>query len=149
MSDLQYRKQSHATYDCRYHIVWIPKYRYDMLEGEVADFVKQVLEQVCRWKEIVMLQGKLRPDHVHLYLSIPPKYSVSDAVKWLKERSATQAMKRFPAIRKRLWGGHFWAWGYFASTVGITDEIIRRYIDNQEKQEQIEEELNKQQTLWQ
>ena len=87
-----YRKLSHSTYDCRYHIVFIPKYRYRVLENEeVRQFIQTVFEQICQWKDIELIKGKLRPDHVHLYLSIPPKYSISDVIKWLKGKSASRA----------------------------------------------------------
>jgi len=94
------------------------------------------------------LDGKIRSNHVHLYLSVPPKYSISQVLKWLKGESATHLFKRYPELMKVYWGRRFWAKGYFVSTVGITDEIIKKYIENQEEQERIEEELTKQQTLW-
>src|SRR3989338_3053011 len=89
-----YRKLSHATYDCRYHIVFIPKYRYRVLENtKVQQFVRTVFEQICEWKDIVLIEGSLRPDHVHLYLSIPPKYALSDVVQWLKGKSASRTFQ--------------------------------------------------------
>lgn len=143
------RKQSHSTYDCRYHIVFIPKYRYRVLEDEkVRTFVQTVFEQICAWKEIEIIEGALRPDHVHLYLSIPPKHSIADVVKWLKGKSASRAFQQFPELYQRYWGGHFWARGYFVSTVGITDTIIRHYIQNQELQEEQKEQKLRQLRLW-
>lgn len=144
-----YRKLSHAVYDCRYHLVFVPKYRYDVLKQEVVrQAVQQVFEWVCDAKEIDIIEGNIRSDHVHLYLSIPPKYPVSDVVKWLKEDSATRAFDQFPHLFKRYWGRHFWARGYFVCTIGITDEIIRRYIQNQEQQEAIKEQHLRQLRLW-
>ena len=144
----QYRKLSHTVYDCRYHIVFVPKYRFRILEGEIASCIQEKIRQICEWKEVNLIEGKVRTDHVHLYLSIPPKYSISDVLKWLKGDSSVQVFRRFPEIKKRYWGQHFWARGYFISTVGITDEIIRAYIKHQEQQELLEEELDKQQRLW-
>ncbi len=144
-----YRKLSHATYDCRYHIVFVPKYRYRVLENiKVQQFVQTVFEHVCEWKDIILIEGSLRPDHVHLYLSIPPKYSISDVVQWLKGKSASRTFQQFPELLNRYWGGHFWARGYFVSTIGITDDIIKHYIQNQEQHEQQEQERIKQLRLW-
>jgi len=144
-----YRKLSHSTYDCRYHIVFIPKYRYQVLDNEkVRQFIQTVFEQICQWKDIEIIEGKLRPDHVHLYLSIPPKYSISDVIKWLKGKSASRAFQQFPELYTRYWGGHFWAKGYFVSTVGISDTIIKNYIQNQELQEEQEKAKINQLRLW-
>ena len=144
-----YRKLTHATYDCRYHLVFVPKYRYTVLaEATITKTVQQVFEWVCENNDIIMIEGNIRPDHVHLYLSIPPKCSISDVVKWLKEKSATRCFLHHPELLKRYWGRHFWARGYFVSTVGITDTIIRNYIRNQEDQERQQEELTKQLRLW-
>ena len=143
------RKLSHSTYDCRYHIVFIPKYRYQVLDNEkVRQFIQTVFEQICQWKDIEIIEGKLRPDHVHLYLSIPPKYSISDVIKWLKGKSASRAFQQFPELYTRYWGGHFWAKGYFVSTVGISDTIIKNYIQNQELQEEQEKAKINQLRLW-
>ncbi|KKT70101.1 MAG: hypothetical protein UW63_C0036G0007 [Candidatus Uhrbacteria bacterium GW2011_GWF2_44_350] len=144
----QYRKLFHTVYDCRYHVVFVPKYRFRILEGEIASCIQEKFRQICEWKEVNLIEGKVRTDHVHLYLSVPPKYSISDVLKWLKGDSSVQVFRRFPEIKKRYWGQHFWARGYFVSTVGITDEIIRAYIKHQEQQELLEEELDKQQRLW-
>jgi len=144
-----YRKLTHATYDCHYHIVFVPKYRYDMLKDEkVIHTVQQVFDWVCENNDILLIEGNIRPDHVHLYLSIPPKYAVSDVVKWLKEKSASRCFLHHPDLLKQYWGRHFWARGYFVSTIGISDAVIRNYIKNQEEQEREKEELAKQLRLW-
>jgi putative transposase len=144
----KYRKLSHVVYDCRYHVVFVPKYRFKILEGKIASCLQEKFQQICEWKEVNLLEGEIRINHVHLYLSIPPKYSVSDVMKWLKGDSSTQVFRKFPEIKQKYWGQHFWARGYFVSTVGITDEVIRAYIKHQEQQELLEEELDKQQRLW-
>ncbi len=144
-----YRKLSHSTYDCRYHMVFTPKYRYSVLGDEkVKEFVQKVFEQVCEWKDIILIEGNIRPDHVHLYLSVPPKYSISQVAAWLKGKSATRTFQQFPQLLNRYWGGHFWARGYFVSTIGITDEVIKNYIQNQEQVEQEKEERVRQVRLW-
>ena len=144
-----YRKLSHATYDCRYHIVFVPKYRYRVLENEkVRQFMQMVFEQICEWKEIILIEGAIRPDHVHLYLSVPPKYAISEVVQWLKGKSASRAFQQFPELLNRYWGGHFWARGYFVGTIGITDTIIKHYIQTQEQHEQQQEERVRQLRLW-
>lgn len=149
MSKNYYRKITHATYDCRYHIVFVPKYRYTVLADEkIQNFVKTVFEQVCANNDILIIEGKIRSNHVHLYLSIPPLYSVSQVVKWLKEKSATRCFRQFPHLLKQYWGRHFWARGYFVSTVGLTDDIIKAYIHNQEQKEEQEQAQLKQMQLW-
>ena len=149
MINSYYRKLSHCVYDCRYHLVFTPKYRYHILaDKKVKSFVQIVIEQECENRDIQIIEGKLRSDHVHLYISVPPKYAISDVAKWVKGKSATRAFEKFPNLLKRYWGRHFWARGYFVSTVGITDEIIKAYIRTQEKKEQEEQDRFKQLQLW-
>lgn len=131
----KYKKQSHVLYDCRYHLVWVTKYRFQVIDKSVETALKWIIKEVCDWKGIEILEGEVRPEHIHLYLSIPPKYSLSDVVKWLKGKSATRLLERFPRLEKQYWGRHLWARGYFISTVGITDSIIREYILKQRQQE--------------
>ncbi len=90
-----------------------------------------MIKEVCDWKGIEILEGAVKEEHVHMYLQIPPKYSISDVMKWIKGKSAEKLLKQFPALEKQYWGRHLWARGYFVSTVGITDEVIRKYIQKQ------------------
>ena len=138
----KYRKLSHVTYDCRYHIVWITKYRFKVINEEIKTALKWSIKHTCDSKDIEIITGAVGEEHVHLYLSIPPKYSISDSVKWIKGKSSEKLLKSFERLSKQYWGRHLWARGYFVSTVGINDEIIKRYI---EKQREIEkhEFLNK------
>jgi len=133
----RYRRQSHATYDCRYHLVWITKYRFKIINKDIEIALKWIIKEICDWKEIEILEGAIGEEHVHLYLSIPPKHSLSDTIKWIKGKSAERLFKKFPDLKKKYWGNHLWAIGYFVSTIGITDDIIRKYIkkhrDNEEK----------------
>ena len=131
----KYRRQSHATYDCRYHLVWVTKYRFRVIDKEVEIALKWAIKDICDWKDIEILEGAVKEEHVHLYLQIPPKYSISEAMKWLKGKSAERLLQKFPALEKQYWGRHLWARGYFVFTVGITDEIIRQYIQKQRDEE--------------
>jgi putative transposase len=131
----KYRRQSHATYDCRYHIVWITKYRFRVIDPDVEVALKWAIKEICDWKDIVIIEGVVKEEHVHLYLNIPPKYSISEVMQWLKGKSAERLLKKFPKLEKQYWGRHLWARGYFVSTVGISDEIIRQYIRKQRDEE--------------
>ncbi len=139
-----YNKSSHAAYRCEYHFVWVPKYRYHVLIKQIKPRLKEILEELCNWLDITILEGAICSDHVHMYLSVPPKYSPSHTMKILKGKSAERLRKEFPELGKRYWGMHLWARGYFVSTVGINSEVIREYVKNQED-EQIREE---QRRLW-
>ena len=129
-----YRKSSHATYRCEYHFVWIPKYRYGVLHNEIKCKLRKILSELCAWLEIEILEGSISRDHIHMYLSIPPKHSPSYVMKIIKGKSAERLQEEFPELRKRYWGMHIWARGYFVSTVGVNSEIIRNYIQNQEEE---------------
>ena len=134
----EYNKLAHTVYDCRYHIVWITKYRFRVIDKEIKTALKWSIKQVCDWKGIEIIEGSISEEHIHLYLQIPPKYSISDAVKWIKGKSSEKLLKTFPKLNNQYWGRHLWARGYFVSTVGISDKIIKGYIakhNNQESQE--------------
>lgn len=131
----KYRRQSHCVYDCRYHVVWVTKYRFKIIDKNIEIALKWAIKNTCDWKRIEIIEGAVKEDHVHLYLQIPPKHSISDAMKWIKGKSAETLLKKFPALEKQYWGRHLWARGYFVSTVGITDDIIRQYIQKQREEE--------------
>ena len=132
----KYKKQSHATYDCKYHCVFVTKYRFKIIDKDIERSLKWRIKEVCDWKGIEILKGYVGEEHVHLYLQIPPKYSISDVMKWIKGKSGTELFRQYPLLKKKYWGGHMWARGYFVTTVGISDEIIKRYIENQRREEQ-------------
>ena len=140
----KYRKSTHSTYQCKYHFVWVPKYRFKILTGEVKDELQTILGQICENMDIIILQGKIQSDHVHLYISVPPMYSPSEVMKKLKGKSAERLWKRFPELRRKYWGQHVWARGYFVTTGGVDDEVIRKYIAEQEDEERKLEQLR----LW-
>ena len=133
----KFKKQSHATYDCRYHLVWVTKYRFKVIDKEIEAALKWAIKEICDWKEIEILEGNVSEEHIHLYLQIPPKYSISDVAKWIKGKSAERLLKQFQRLEKQYWGRHLWARGYFVSTVGITDQVIREYINKQRQDENL------------
>ena len=136
-----YRKSSHATYRCEYHFVWIPKYRYKILIEDIRPRLREILWQLCEWQGIKLLEGSICSDHVHMYLSVPPKLSPSRVMQILKGKSAEMLSKEFESIRKKCWGMHIWARGYFVTTVGMNSETIRKHIRNQEEEQLKEDQL--------
>lgn len=132
----RFRKLAHSLYECKYHVVFCPKYRYRMLKDEVAKFVEQEIYRLCSQKDgVEVIELNVRVDHVHLVLWIPPKYAVSNVVGFLKGKIAIKVFNRFPHVGRKYWGRHFWSRGYCVSTVGIDEERIRQYVKWQEKQE--------------
>lgn len=136
----RYRKLSHVVYHCNYHVVWVPKYRYRVLEGAVKELVERDIETLCSWRDVEVIELSVQRDHVHLVCSIPPKLSVSEFMGLLKGKLAIKLFKSYPGLRKKpYWGNHFWARGYFVSTIGIDEEMVRRYVKHQEEKEREEE----------
>ena len=115
--------------ECKYHIVWCPKYRRKKLYGNIRKRFGEIIHDLCRQKGITIIEGHARPDHVHLCLSIPPKYSVAMIVGFLKGKSAIRLNKEFS--NNHTTGKHFWIRGYFVSSVGLDLEVIRKYIRHQ------------------
>jgi len=142
MKEIQ--KLSHAVWECKYHLVWCPKYRFRILKGDVAKSLRDIIRQLCSWKKVEILEGNVQVYHVHLVVSFPPKYSISEVVGFLKGKSAIRMFDKYMGLKKRYWGRHFWAKGYCVSTVGLDEEGIRRYVRWQLKQDQTIE----QQKLW-
>ena len=130
----EYRKGPHTVYDIQYHFVWATKYRYKVLRGEVATRTRDLLRQSCEARNITILAGQVSKDHVHMHVSAPPKLGPSKIAQFLKGRSSRLLQQEFPHLHKRYWGRHFWARGYFCSTVGkVTEKMIKAYIEQQEK----------------
>jgi putative transposase len=137
----KYRKLSHVVYQCNYHIVWVPKYRYRILTGAVGEMVEKDIRTLCEWKEVEVMELSVQADHVHLVCSIPPKLSVSSFMGFLKGKLAIKLFKSYPGLRKKpYWGNHFWARGYFVNTIGMNEDLIRRYVKYQEEREKEEEQ---------
>ena len=139
-----YNKSSHAIYRCEYHFVWVPKYRYHVLVKEIKPRLKEVLVELCNWLDITIIEGAICTDHVHMYLSVPPKYSPAHVMKILKGKSAEYLRRDFPELGKKYWGLHIWARGYFVSTVGIDSATIQKYVKEQVEDQMREEHL----ALW-
>jgi putative transposase len=129
----EYRKSSHAVYDIKYHVIWVTKYRYKILGGNMSKRLRELIRQGCEARGITIVSGNIRRDHIHLLLSCPPSIAPSKVVQYLKGRSSRLLQEEFPALKKRYWGQHLWSRGYFCATVGsVTEEMIRQYIENQE-----------------
>ena len=128
----EYRKGSHTVYDIKYHFVWITKYRYPVLRGEVALRARELLRQGCEANNIRILKGSIGKDHIHMLLSCPTTMSPSEIVQKLKGRTSRLLQEEFPALRKKYWGQHMWGRGYFCGTVGEVDQkTIENYIEHQ------------------
>ncbi len=136
----KYKKLSHVVYKCDYHIVWTPKYRYRVLFGEVKSLVENDIRMLCERKRVEVIELNVQIDHVHVVVSIPPKVSVSVLMGTLKGKLAIKLFKSYPKLKQKpYWGNHFWSRGYFVTTVGVDEEIIRRYVKYQEKEDKKEE----------
>ena len=133
----QFRRLSHSIYECKYHIVFCPKYRYKILQDEVRQYVTQQIHRLCNQKDgVEVLEVNAQADHVHVVLSIPPKYAVSELMGFLKGKLALRLFDKFPELRRRYWGQHVWSRGYCVSTIGLDEERIRKYVKWQTKKEQ-------------
>lgn len=128
----EYRTSAHAVYDIKYHVVWITKYRYKILRGRIAERARDLLRQCCEARGVVIVRGAVSPDHIHMLVSAPPQLSPAKIVQYLKGRSSRRLQDEFPELRKRYWGQHLWARGYFCASVGAVDEeTIKKYIEDQ------------------
>src|SRR4030042_3250690 len=126
---------AHTTWECKYHVVWIPKYRRKKLFVEIRRELGPVLRELARQKESEILEGNLLIDHVHMLIAIPPKYAVSQVIGYLKGKSAIHIARTFSGRQKNFTGEHFWARGYYVSTVGLDEAVLRRYIDQQDAED--------------
>ena len=138
----EYESLSHVKWECKYHIVWVPKYRRKRLYGEVRRRFGEIIRELSKQKGIEVIEGHAMPDHIHVCLAIPPKYSISYAVGFLKGKSAIRLNHEFP--NKMKGSKSFWARGYFVSTVGLDEQQVRQYIRHQEETEkrQLEFDFN-------
>ena len=127
------RAGAHTQYDIEYHIVWITKYRYKILFGRVAERLRELLRQGCEAKNITIIKGNITPNHVHMLISCPPNLAPSQIMRYLKGRSSKKLQEEFPTLKRRYWGQHIWATGYFCRSVGnVTEQMIKDYIENQD-----------------
>jgi putative transposase len=131
----EYRKGSHSVYDIMYHFVWVTKYRYPVLRGEVKERARELIRQICMARDINIIEGSVGKDHVHLLLSCPPKLAPSQIIQYIKGKSSRQLQMEFSNLRRRYWGQHFWARGYFCATVGsVNKDTIIKYIEDQQEE---------------
>jgi len=126
---------SHAVWECKYHIVWIPKYRKKTLYGQLRKYLGEVFRRLARQKESEVVEGYLMLDHVHMLISVPPKYAVSQGVGFMKGKSAIHIARTFMGRERNFTGHHFWARGYFVSTIGKDEKVITEYIKKQEEED--------------
>ena len=133
---------SHTAWDCKYHVVWIPKYRKKLLYGQLRKHLGEVLRELARRKECVIVEGHLMADHVHMLIAIPPKYAVSQVVGFLKGKSAIHIARTYCGRRQNFTGQNFWARGYYVSTAGRDEDVVREYIRRQEEEDKRLEQLN-------
>ena len=132
---------SHVRWDCKYHVVFVPKFRKKKMYGKFRNKVGEILKELCRQRGMELLEEHSMPDHVHMCISVPPKYSIAFVIGFLKGKSAV-LIHRTVLKEKRVSGLHFWARGYCVSTVGLDEETIKKYIREQEKNEQQQIELD-------
>ncbi len=138
----EYESLSHSKWECKYHVVFIPKCRRRALYQQRRSHLGEVFRKLAAQKECRIEEGHLMPEHVHMLISIPPKYAVSQVVGFIKGKSAIHLARVYGERKRNFEGQHFWARGYFVSTVGRDEETIREYIRNQEKEDQRFEQLN-------
>jgi len=131
-----WRSQAHVTWDCKYHVVILPKYRHKVFYGKFRQQVGEILRQLCCQKEVELIEGNAAPDHIHMLLSVPPKYSIAHTIGFLKGKSAIRIHRQLMKTKGTMFGRTFWARGYCVSTVGLDEAMIREYVKNQEKHQQ-------------
>ena len=134
---MEIRRQAHCVYRCMYHMVWIPRYRYKVLVKGVDEYLMKKMDEIRKnYPEIEYVQRNIQPDHVHLVLSFPPKYSIAKIVQIIKSNTGKAMWEKFDFLRKRYYGrGGIWSAGYFVSTVGLDEKLIEKYVRYQEKED--------------
>ena len=131
----EYATLNHSKWECKYHVVFIPQYRRKALYGELRRYLGEVFRTLARQRESQIEEGHLQPDHVHILISIPPKYAVAQVIGYIKGKSAIHIARTYGGKRRNYVGQHFWARGYFVSTVGSDEDVVREYIRNQEQED--------------
>ena len=131
---MDYQTGGHSKFDIKYHFVWVTKYRYKILDNNIGQRLKMLLIQTCQSRGITIISGHIAKDHVHILVSCPPNLSPSKIVQYLKGRSSRMLQSEYAQLRKRYWGQHLWARGYFCATAGtITDQMIKEYIEKHDE----------------
>jgi putative transposase len=136
----EWQSQAHVKWECKYHVVIVPKYRKKAIYGKLRQQIGEMFRQLCRQKEIELLEGHAKVDHVHMLLSVPPRYSIAMTVGYLKGKSAIRIHREYGKARGSLLGRSFWSRGYCVSTVGFNEQAVRQYIQEQEDREKREDQ---------
>ena len=137
-----YQSLNHTRWDCKYHVVFIPKRRKKAIYGSIRQHLGRIFHELASQKESAIVEGHLRPDHIHMCVSIPPKYAVSSVIGYIKGKSAISIARNFMGRRRNFTGENFWARGYYVSTIGLDEEAVRKYIRDQEAEDARLEQLN-------
>ena len=133
---------AHTKWMCKYHIVFTPKYRRKIIYNQIRKDIGEIMHELCKYKGVEIIEGHMMPDHVHMLLSIPPKYSVSSVMGYLKGKSALMIFERHANLKYKYGNRHFWCEGYYVSTVGLNEETIKKYIAEQEQRDQAVDRLS-------
>ena len=138
----EYRSLNHTRWDCKYHVVFIPRRRKKRIYGSLRKYLGEVFHDLAQQKESKIVEGHLRADHIHMCISIPPKLAVSSVIGYIKGKSAISIARNFMGRKRNFTGENFWARGYFVSTVGLNEDVVRKYIREQEQEDARLEQLN-------
>ena len=133
---------AHTKWMCKYHIVFTPKYRRKVIYNQIRKDIGEIMQELCKYKGVEIIEGHMMPDHVHMLLSIPTKYSVSSVMGYLKGKSALMIFERHANLKYKYGNRHFWCEGYYVSTVGLNEETIKKYIAEQEQRDQAVDRLS-------
>ena len=133
---------AHTKWMCKYHIVFTPKYRRKIIYNQIRKDIGEIMHELCKYKGVEIIEGHMMPDHIHMLLSIPPKYSVSSVMGYLKGKSALMIFERHANLKYKYGNRHFWCEGYYVSTVGLNEETIKKYIAEQEQRDQAVDRLS-------
>lgn len=132
----QFKRLAHSIYECKYHIVFCPKYRYRIFKADIAEYTRQQIYALCKQKELIeVLELNIQADHIHLVVSVAPKYAIAEFMGYLKGKLAIRLFQQYEQLGKRYWGRHLWSRGYCVSTIGLDEEKIRTYVKWQEDRE--------------
>ena len=137
----EWQSQAHVKHYCKYHVVFVPKYRKKSIYGVLRKDIGGILRELCRQHKVELLEGNALWDHIHMLLMIPPKFSVANTIGFLKGKSAIRIFRDYLQVKRNFTGRHFWARGYCVSTVGLDEQMIREYIRNQEREEKRQEQM--------
>lgn len=132
---------AHTRWMCKYHIVFIPKYRRKIIYFKLRDDIKEIIKDLCKWKGVEIIEGHMMPDHIHILVSIPPKISISSFMGYLKGKSAMMTFDRHSNLKYKFGNRHFWSDGYYVTTVGLNEKTIAKYIREQEKCDQVMDKI--------